>query len=127
MRCETNSALRLALAYCVLSPLVHAQQANTIEPGSVRAVFLVTPEPPRILFDLEQASPRDLNRYIQTQVVLIKSRMVLNAVLRDPKVAALPIVKAESSPFDWLERRLTVTGVPEHAVLEISMRGGDRA
>src|SRR5206468_8669282 len=40
----------------------------------------------------------DFGSYQRTQVVLAKSRLVLNAALRDPKVADLPLVQEQTDP-----------------------------
>jgi hypothetical protein len=59
----------------------------------------------------------------QDQIALIKSRRVFNAVLRDPKVALLPIVKEQTDPLDWLDKQIQVEVAGE--LLSIKMTGKD--
>jgi capsular exopolysaccharide synthesis family protein len=71
----------------------------------------------KLLFDLGDR-PGD---YQNTQLALVKSRLVLNAALRKPKVASLPILQQQDYPLEWLEENLKVTfnGSPE--IMQISL------
>ena len=72
-----------------------------------------------------RAADSDFGTYRQTQLALIKSRLVLGATLRDPQVAALGTVREKQDPLRWLETQVKVdySGGPE--ILRISMKGND--
>src|SRR5262249_19566842 len=62
-------------------------------PGAV--VSHVASHPPTVLARTAEAR-FDFNTYRQTQSALVKKRQVLTAAVRDPAVAALPIVRSQS-------------------------------
>ena len=60
----------------------------------------------------------------QTQVALVRSRLVLNAAIRPPEINNLPILQAEDDKLDWLAAKLKVDfDGPE--ILRISMSNED--
>lgn len=65
----------------------------------------------------------NLPNHQRTQVAMLRSRLVLNSALRDPKVAKLGIVKEQIEPVEWLEKEIEgdFTVAPE--ILRISMKG----
>src|SRR5262249_41034885 len=71
---------------------------------------------------VQEAEP-DFETYKRTQVVLVKSRLVLNAALRDPRVADLPILTKQLDPIEWLERILEVTFPDNTEIMRIRVRG----
>ena len=77
---------------------------------------------PKVLFTTAEGRP-DFASYQRTQLALVRSRFVLNAALRQPKVAELSLVKEQEDPTGWLtkEMRLDYTLSPE--ILRISLRG----
>jgi capsular exopolysaccharide synthesis family protein len=81
---------------------------------------------PKILFDTID-SHTDFATYRQTQVGLIRSRMVLNKALRDPRVAKLDIVREQADPIDWLGKQIQVDIAESPQILRISMTGKDSA
>src|SRR5262249_12423516 len=48
----------------------------------------------------------DFSNYQRAQTALVKSPLVLNSALRDPKVERLPIVLKQDDPVAWLEREI---------------------
>lgn len=88
---------------------------------SMLQVFATTPT---ILADTTRNSDRsEFQLYKQTQEVLIKSRFVLQAALRNPKVGRLPSVRAQVDPVEWLAKKLTITFTGE--ILQVSLNGND--
>lgn len=87
---------------------------------TARALLSVAAEQPSIIF---KTGDRQVNfqTYQRTQLTLLKSRFVLLAALRDPKVAALPSIKTMDDPVRWLERQVNADYNGE--VLSISMTG----
>ena len=86
------------------------------------ALLKVDMLPPKVLFPTAENQP-DFKTYQATQLALLKSRLVLNAALRRPEVAALESVRQQADPVDWLERQLVVE-LPAHSeLLRISISG----
>lgn len=88
---------------------------------SARTLLYVPPIRP-FLFHTQEALPR-LEDHQRTQVAMIKSRLVLNSALREPKVAQLSVVTQEVEPIDWLEKEIKVDFSTAPEVLRIMMVG----
>jgi hypothetical protein len=71
------------------------------------------------------APAEDFPAYCRTQQALARSRMVLNASLRNPAVAQLAIIRAHSDPVLWLEENLRTEFDPATALMKISLSGDD--
>lgn len=60
-------------------------------------------------YDLElDATPFDL--FVNTQIALMKSPMVLESVAKNPAIAQLPNVRTQVNPASWIASKLTVEG-----------------
>jgi beta-lactamase regulating signal transducer with metallopeptidase domain len=59
--------------------------------------------------------------YCRTQVALIKSYFVLQAALKSPEIASLPIVKSQRSPIAWLQKSLQVGFYPDTEILFVTL------
>ncbi|MEX2561276.1 MAG: AAA family ATPase, partial [Pirellulales bacterium] len=69
------------------------------------------------------ASDSESKLFVQTQVELIKSPLVLGEVLANPKIARLPEVRAAAdAPFDWLSENLTVKSVGRSSLFQIAFK-----
>jgi hypothetical protein len=82
--------------------------------------------PPRILPDAAPPPSGDSSLvmrddYRHTQAALARSRLVLNAALRDPKVKNLPIFQDDTDELDWLEQHLRVQFADSPGIMEISL------
>ena len=69
----------------------------------------------------------DFATYQRTQIALVKSRLVLNAALRDPKVAGLAVLHDQANPTQWLESQLKVDYTIAPEILCISLVGENTA
>ena len=67
----------------------------------------------------------DFNTYQRGQIALVKSRFVLNAALRDPKVEKLAIVQEQEDPVAWMEKEVQADFSIAPEILRISMTGED--
>jgi len=89
---------------------------------TARTMLHVAPTPYYVLWRNAEGGT-DFGSYQRAQVALVKSRLVLNSALRDPKVAALLCVREQVEPVEWLEKmvqadfsiapenlRITITG-----------------
>ncbi|MBM4022516.1 MAG: hypothetical protein FJ284_09825, partial [Planctomycetes bacterium] len=63
--------------------------------------------------------------YRKTQVLLIKSPLVLMAALRRPGINALPLLRGEDDKVGWLMRNVQVSAPMESEVLQVRLRGED--
>jgi capsular exopolysaccharide synthesis family protein len=64
-------------------------------------------KPEGLVYDHPEAKT-DFATFQPKQVGLLKSQLVLNTALRDPKVAQLKEVKEHPDPVDWLEKEVHV-------------------
>ena len=73
----------------------------------------------------ERSLGQDANwpTFRNTQIELIKSDLVLQAALRDPNVASLPLIRAEADPVSWLRRRLVVGFGSDSEIMAVQMYG----
>jgi polysaccharide biosynthesis transport protein len=67
----------------------------------------------------------DFAIYLKSQAAMIKSQFVLTAALRDPSVAALPMLKEQSDPVRFLEEELRVEYQDGSEILKIILSGDD--
>jgi succinoglycan biosynthesis transport protein ExoP len=77
---------------------------------------------PALLGNYRIESDKEFEVYKQTQVSLIKSRLVLDAALGKPGVNRLSIVQHEDDPLEWLQRELVVKFMRDSEILRISLR-----
>jgi capsular exopolysaccharide synthesis family protein len=108
-----------------------------VAPAAAAAVWVMRPitftakttlhvksTPDKIMFELPE-SRGDFSNYQRVQVALVKSRLVLNSALQDPKVESLPMVQREADPVAWLERSIQADFSTAPEILRISMTGED--
>jgi succinoglycan biosynthesis transport protein ExoP len=109
-----TAGLAAGLAWLVIPPAKYTASTHL-------QIFAVRPT---IIFETKEAAT-DFTTYQQTQVDLLKSRRVLATVLKDPKVAALKIVKNQEDAFEWLSNALQFQYGPRSEVIRISLSGDD--
>ena len=73
----------------------------------------------------ETPDTRVSQAYQGTQAALAKSRKVLNAALRAPKVKDLNEIQKELDPVAWLEKKINVDYGISPEIMRISMSGPD--
>lgn len=82
---------------------------------------LFVPQKPPTFLGAEHPDP-PIER--QTQVELVKSRLVLNAAIRPDEVNRLPVLQAQEDPLDWLAKNIRIEFLgPE--ILQISLSSED--
>jgi beta-lactamase regulating signal transducer with metallopeptidase domain len=69
----------------------------------------------------DKVSDSAWNSFRFTQIALIKSNWLMQVVLRNPKVAALPLVKAQPHPTAWLLQQVKVDFPSASEILQIWM------
>src|SRR5262249_4437826 len=88
---------------------------------------LVEVTKPRPLLGPRLSGEDDFDDYRRTQAALVKSRFVLNAALRDPKVAHLASLRAKSDPLEWMADQVRVDFAPGPTIMRIGMDGDNFA
>lgn len=71
------------------------------------AIIQIEAETPFVAFEVGKFS-KDSERYIQTQIELLKGPVVLNPVLNRPEVASIAGIKSAIDPLESLQKNLTV-------------------
>jgi len=90
------------------------------------ALFQVSATRPKLLDDgATQFDAREYEILQKSQVELLKSWFVLNAAVRDPGIATLPILAGQSDPVAWLEEHLKVEFLDGSEILSIRLHGTD--
>jgi hypothetical protein len=96
--------------------------ANT----DVHALLFVESSEPFVLFPPgRETNPArdDFETYKRTQMALIRSRLVLNAALKQQEVARLSVLAQQADPVDWLQKNLRLDFEASPELLRISMIG----
>ena len=78
-------------------------------PFTASALVYIAKTPPRVMSTSPNeaaSSQEDFDEYRRTQEAMVKSRLVLNAALRQPKIADLSIIRDHADPVEWLEKEL---------------------
>jgi capsular exopolysaccharide synthesis family protein len=74
---------------------------------------------PYVAFPTQEES----KRFVQTQVELLRSPVIIAECLSRPDVAQLPELQQVEDPLEWLLTRLTVAGVGESELFRIRFEG----
>jgi capsular exopolysaccharide synthesis family protein len=88
-------------------------------------ILQIAPDDPKLIFTTQENRVK-FEIFQKTQLALIKSRLVLDAVLKEVKVARLPMVQEASragDPIEWLENSIVVDFPPNSEILQISLSG----
>ncbi len=99
---------RVALPVGLLTAAVSSAGIFAISKPLYRAsAWLRIQSQPYVLFP-EDETEKDEKRFINTQVQLIRSPMVLMPLLSEPAIARLDVVRRQSDPVSWLAATLEV-------------------
>ena len=89
----------------------------------VEALYQVAAQPATLLGEQPRFDAREYELFCRTQIALLESDFVLQAALRDPAIAALPVVAAQADVVAWLADQLEAEYLLDSDVLAIRMRG----
>lgn len=114
------------LALLIFTTLVAVLLAWLVQPNRVvaTALFEVDSAPLNILTTTNDrsANDREFETLKNTQLALLKSNFVLSAAVRNPSVAALPIL-AREDPVAWLQDHLESDFPQDAEILSIRLHG----
>jgi polysaccharide biosynthesis transport protein len=89
------------------------------------SIIRVSPQDPKLYFNEDPQGRGDSAGYLNTQAQLLRSHFVLTAALRDPEVAALPMLRAQPDPVRFLEEELIVEKSDGSELLKPKLSGSD--
>ncbi|WP_020470503.1 tyrosine-protein kinase domain-containing protein [Zavarzinella formosa] len=72
------------------------------------SIIRVSPQDPRIYYNEDPQGRSDFASYLKTQAGMLRSHFVLNAAIRDPEIAALPMLREQPDPVRFLEEELVI-------------------
>jgi hypothetical protein len=87
----------------------------------VTSLFRVSREQERLLEGSSSQSDAGWEIFCKTQIALLKSYFVLEAAVRDPEIAALPMLASADDPVGLLAQRLEVGFYPGSEILYVRM------
>jgi hypothetical protein len=97
---------------------------------TVAALLYVAREPLRILQEEtpgRRADDTEFTNYRRTQAALLRSRLVINAALKQPKVTELSLVRTAKDPIGWLVRALRIDFPGDGEILRVGLDGSQIA
>jgi hypothetical protein len=115
-------AFFIALSVIFGAGWFQASLRSTAIADRVSAEVFISRHRPRVIGDPEIEPAEVFEIYRQTQGRMVKSQFVLSAVLRNPAIANLELLKEQPQPFKFLEERLEVD-FPATEFMRISFDG----
>jgi capsular exopolysaccharide synthesis family protein len=95
---------------------------NQTERFIARSLVHIAVQRPILIADTPDGRS-DFNSYQRTQIAYVRSRLVLNAALRDLKVKELRSLPSGGDPLVWLEQRIEVDFSVAPEMMRIGMTG----
>jgi polysaccharide biosynthesis transport protein len=89
------------------------------------SIIRVSPQDPKLYFNEDPQGRGDSASYLNTQAQLLRSHFVLTAAIRDPQVAALPMLRSQPDPVRFLEEELVVEKSDGSELLKPKLSGDD--
>lgn len=86
-----------------------------------------TKEPPSVfvlVYVSKHPGVANLDEYRRKKAGSLKSPSILNAALKEPKVAELKVVKEQAKPADWLAEQLRIDEVGDTGMFKLHLAGG---
>jgi capsular exopolysaccharide synthesis family protein len=95
------------------------------ESSSATALFEVISDVDPILREGNRRSAQEFEILKKTQLALLRSNFVLQAALRNPKIAGLSAISSQPDPIEWLKEDLVVQFPQNGEILEITLSGDE--
>ena len=83
------------------------------------ALVKIEAETPFIAFQ-QGAMSKDSERYVQTQIELLRGPVVLTPMLSRPEIASIPEIKKSPDPLKYLQKQLSVRQIGKSELYEVS-------
>jgi hypothetical protein len=90
------------------------------------AAFKVSARPTAWMGSSGEFHPQEFEIFRRSQIELIKNQWLLQAALREPGVAGLPILAGRKDPVAWLDQQVIAEFPQGGEILYIRLRGGRR-
>ncbi len=116
--------LALLLGLVCAAAAAAAMWFSQSEKFTARTLVLVAANRPYIVGETPE-SRIEFSSYQRTQIAYIKSRLVLNAALNEPKVKDLEVVQEQIDPVVWLEKLIQADFSTAPEILRIHMTGDE--
>ena len=88
------------------------------------AVVQIASRAPYIAYEADEA-PLTTKEFVETQVELLRSPVVIETVLADPEIADMPQVKQQSNPVEWLVGRVKINQVGNSELYRVALDDAD--
>jgi capsular exopolysaccharide synthesis family protein len=88
------------------------------------AVVQIASRAPYIAYEAEEA-PLTTEEFVETQVELLRSPIVIETVLSDSEISEMPEVKEQSNPIDWLVSRVKIDQVGNSELYRVALSDQD--
>lgn len=119
--------LRLAVGVAIAAAGVCGPAAWFFVPHAkfrAQALLQVASLPPQVLFKtVETVGGENYRRYQQTQLGLVKSRLVLNTALGEAGVTKYRMLRELEDPIKWLQDKLELRFAGDSELMEIALSG----
>lgn len=89
------------------------------------SIIRVAPQDPRIYYNEDPQGKNDFATYLKTQAGMLRSHFVLNAAIRDPEIAALPMLREQPDPVRFLEEELQIDPTDGNELIKPRLSGDD--
>lgn len=89
------------------------------------SIIRVAPQDPRIYYNEDPHGRGDFASYLKTQAGVLRSHFVLAAAIRDPEIAALPMLKSQEDPIRFLEEELQIEVADGSELIKPKLSGDD--
>ena len=100
-------------------------KAGLATPGTPKAKLRIASSQPRILYQSHARNSADTEveyqRFVKTQMELMRSRFVMNAALQHDGISRLPLLKSQADPIDWLVKNVEVNRLGDSELVEVSL------
>ena len=70
-------------------------------------------------------TPLTTEEFVETQVELLRSPIVLESVLANPEIGELPSVKAQSNPIEWMVGRVKINQIGKSELYRVAVDDAD--
>ncbi len=84
------------------------------------SVIQIASRAPYIAYEAEEA-PLTTEEFVETQVELLRSPIVLELVLANPEISALPTFEEQSNPVEWMVGRVKINQVGNSELYHVSI------